>query len=406
MGGRTNFANIDIENISLEDLTKFDFSEISFDFNEEFYGNGMKRFATFFLTKAYDKWNNVTGYEHLEQIPKDVPVAFISTHREHSDYFIFALMLYLKGWGPPERKFVKIAAGENLYLKLPHRLFPFLNIDKWIRQAGGFQVYRKANQSEEEKKYLNTRLTLFVSKLIADNESILSYPDSGRAVSGRSKFNPAAIDLWVTGQRIAKKDSYIAPLAVSYEKDPSDRYFTYFKKIKETKKKRELTLREKINYYLYDLPGLFSHVLTKDLGNAYTNIGEPILIHASDIPDAVLQRAKYSVRLNKQIQKKCEELIEVTSTALFCRAVKKLQNNTEGKLYLPDLVSKITEEREQLKQSGARIGHVQDSEDVAKRAIGFLCTPFRRMIHNSGQCVQIVRQDVINYYANNIAHFK
>ncbi|MBW3012942.1 1-acyl-sn-glycerol-3-phosphate acyltransferase [Candidatus Woesearchaeota archaeon] len=409
MGRRTDFENVDLEKITLDNLGDFDFSEISFDFNEDFYRTDMKNFASWFLSKAFGKWNCITGKENLDLVPENLPVAFIANHREHSDYLIHALMLFLHPWSPPKRNYVKIAAGENLYLKLPHPFFPILNIDKWIRWAGAFQVYRKANQSDEEKKRLENRLALFVSKLVSENESILLYPDSGRAYSGKSKFNPAALSLLMTGQHITGKDLCVVPMATSYEKTPSDRYFKYFEKLKEIKKTRKPTLKEQFDYYFFDWPGLFIHVLTRDLGNAYTNIGKPIVIKADDIPSTLSQIGRHSVRLNKRIQAECEKLVEVTATALFCRAVKKMQEShsgCDGKLYLPDLVSVITEERECLRNAGARISHVVDSEKVAERAIGFLCSLFRRMIYNSHNTVTVARQDVVDYYANNIAHFR
>ncbi|MBD3259224.1 hypothetical protein GF371_01175 [Candidatus Woesearchaeota archaeon] len=409
MGGRTDFGNVDLEKIAIEELGDFDFSEIDFDFNEEFYRTDMKGFASWFLAKAFEKWNNITGLEHLDDVPKDMPVAFVATHREHSDYLIHALMLFNHPWSPPDRNYVKIAAGENLYLKLPHRFLPLLNIDKWIRWAGAFQVYRQGNKTEKEKTALQNRLAMYVAKLVNENESILIYPDSGRAYSGRSRFNPGAMHLLSVGQRISGKDLCIVPMATSYEKTPSDRYFKYFEELKDIKKTRKPTLKENFDYYFFDWPGLFIHVLTRDLGNAYTNIGKPVILKAEDVPLTIKEIEKYSVRKNKRLQKECEKLVEVTSTALFCRAVKKMQEGqagNDGKIYLPDLISVITEERRNLQQAGARTGHVADSRNVAERAIGFLCSPCRRMIYNSQETVTVARQDVIDYYANNIAHFR
>jgi glycerol-3-phosphate O-acyltransferase len=406
MRGRTDFGDIDLEDIHVDELDEFDFSDIAFHFDEDFYRDKMKRFARWFLGKAFDKWNVVTGQEHLDDIPEDTPVSFISTHREHTDYLAHGLMLFNFGWAPPKRKFMKIAAGENLYLQLPHPLIPILNIDDWIRRAGAFQVYRKANQTDEEKKFLENRLALYVAKLVNENESLLLYPDSGRSYTGKSKFNPGAIGLLVTGQFISGKDMYIVPMAISYEKTPADRYFNYWAKLKESWKKRKPTLKEKFDYYFYDWPGLFMHVMKKDLGNSYTNIGEPILLKAEDVPGTLSQAARYSVRTNRRIQRECEKLVEVTSTALFCRAVQGLQDRNRGKIYVPDLISKITEEREKLQEAGARVGHVLDSENVVERATSFLCAPFRRMIYNHANTVRVARQDVIDYYANNIAHFR
>ncbi|MBW2987828.1 1-acyl-sn-glycerol-3-phosphate acyltransferase [Candidatus Woesearchaeota archaeon] len=409
MGRRTDFENVDLEKISARDLDGFDFSDISFTFDEDFYRGDMKRFASWFLGKSFNRWNNITGLEHLDEIPKDMAGAFISNHREHSDYLIHALMLFLNSWGPPERKYVKIAAGENLFLKLPHARLPLLDIEKWIRQAGAFQVYRKANQTDEEKRFLENRLALYVAKLVNENEPILLYPDSGRSYNGKSKFNPGAIGLLITGQFISGKDIYIVPMAISYEKTPADRYFSFWGKYKEVWKKRKPTIKEKFNYYFYDWPGLFMHTLKKDLGNSYTNIGEPILLKAEDVPKTLSQAARYSVRLNRRVQKECEKLVEVTSTALFCRAVQKLKGTTaesDGKIYLSDLISRVSEEREKLQEAGARVGHVMDSENVMERATGFLSSPFRRMIYNHADTITVARQDVIDYYANNIAHFK
>ena len=404
MGCKKDFAGADLESITSEELSCYDFREISYDFNEDFYNNEMRKFTKWFLTNAYENWDIIQGQENLEKIPKDSPVFFIATHREHSDYLIHAYMLYIQGWIPPERKAVKIAAGENLYLKLPHQKLPILNIEKWIRQAGAFQIYRTGNRTNQEKTVLQNRLALFVAKMVSENESILLYPDSGRAYSGASDFNPSAINMILTAQHITGKNICLVPMATSYELVPADRYFQYFGALKDAKEQRKLTLKEKTNYYLYDWPNLLFHAFKKDLGNAYTNIGEPIIIKAGASTPSRYQRGKSSIKLSRQLQKKCEQLVEVTATSLFCRALKKEQAN--GKVYLPNLIARITEERENLIRAGARASNVQDSEHAAERAISILSAPFRRMINCRNQEINAARQDVIDYYASNIAHFK
>jgi 1-acyl-sn-glycerol-3-phosphate acyltransferase len=218
---------------------------------------------------------------HIEGPSIDVPtlmdsmVMAVSTHRSHTDYFLFGLILYNMGV-----KYVRIAAGDNL------TSFPVLG--KKFRSFGAFSIQR---DSAFRRSYVR-QLASDVAAMLEDNEPVLLFPEGGRSYRGNMMEikGGVLVSALIAQTRNPEKSVYLFPAAVSYEHLPELPYFGMLNRGKQMRKKENGFFKRLAGSVLYFGADIAAYLLFYfggwmgiKHGEAYVDYGSPLRVN--DIVD-------------------------------------------------------------------------------------------------------------------------
>jgi glycerol-3-phosphate O-acyltransferase len=359
-----------------------DYADIEHRFDERFYRTTLKKRVAGYLAGAFEQMPLVEGLEHLAEIPPGTNRVYTALHKSHLDYIIIPYMLAI----PLQQQPPAIAAGDNLFKK-----FGPLDFDKWIRESRGYKIIRTP-ADERERRTVLKQLLNYTSHLFGNKEDILLFPEGGRSYTGRTQpFKDAALSIMISAARGAARPVAFVPTDVSYERVPEDRFFPVFQAYKNNP-----SWFRKAGYYALDWPMIFAQqFFNKTLGTAVLRFGKPY-IYAQDSGEKTNGIKKI---ISGLLTERCNSLVEITPTALFSRACAQQGES------LDKVLRHMEDDAYAAAQAGRHISCVKyrSIPQVADRAVRFLNAPFRRFV-TMKDAVHVRRPDVVQYYANTIAH--
>ena len=315
-------------------------------------------------------------------------IIYASLHKSHFDYISICVKHVLEGLACP-----RTVAGTNLLSGITGKLTKLLTrIDmmKWgavpIKRGSSVSrdLYEVCSKIEEFLKSDKPILTFPETEMIKIGEKLSV--KTGRTYSGRIRkfasglFN-AAINVSKEGKKV-----YIVPVSVSYDFVAEDKYFSKLAKADKMKKSGSaLTAFAGKLYYTFLEFHFYWNMYRLGKGNIYIDIGQPFLVEPHSPKKELAQR----------VQKEAARCYRITMPALVCYAISKgATQKNELKRSLERYVALFNRKDINVCLPGESEESIdQTLHDLAKRKV--------ILNHNE---ISVKNQEMINYYANTIAH--
>jgi radical SAM superfamily enzyme YgiQ (UPF0313 family)/1-acyl-sn-glycerol-3-phosphate acyltransferase len=315
-------------------------------------------------------------------------IIYASLHWSHFDYIAICGKMFLEGLPCP-----RTIAGGNL-LK---------GMMGWsIKQLTGIDMMKwGAVPFERDSSGPRNLLTLCgsIEAFLRSDKPVLAFPEmetssngkrksirTGRAYGGKigkfaSSFFSAPIHVSKEGKKV-----YIVPVAVSYHFVAEDSYFPRLIKADKMRKSDDslVSFAGKLYYTLLEIH-FFCNIFRLGKGNIYIDIGRPIFVEPNASKQELAQRA----------QQEAARCSRITMLALVCYAIGKgATTNDELQKSVQGYASILKEAEANFQPSSGLRGGVEAAlQDLAQRKI---------ISNNDGILVR--KPEIINYYANTIAH--
>ena len=310
-------------------------------------------------------------------------ILFVSPHKSHVDYCLHPLVL-LRAF-PEQKFFPRIVAGVNLLEGYMGRLIQAL-IGINFHKAGAIPVERNGNSSRE--------ILQKIASYLKEETPVLLFPEfdketnkAGRSYDGKIKnFSP----LLLKSAKIAAKEGnevYIVPAVVSYDFVPEDKLFPRLITADIMRNSRNKSRKILGNmYYALIESFFFTTKFSLMQGNAYVDIGEPLLVTPQDNLRTLASKA----------QEECEKAYRVSSTALISRAL------TRGKYSVDEILDSVKHDINYL--NGKDIQFSNLSIDLEYSVQTTLENMMLRNIVVSDNDEILSKSNIVKYYANTIEH--
>jgi len=315
-------------------------------------------------------------------------IVYASLHKSHLDYIAICGKMFLEGLPCPRT----IAGGNLLNGIIGWSIKHFTGIDMMKWGAVPFE-----RDSSGSRNLLN--LCSRIEALLRNDKPVLAFPEmetsnngkrksirTGRAYCGKigkfasSLFSPA-INVSKGGKKV-----YIVPIAVSYNFVAEDSYFPRLTKADKMKKSDDslVSFAGKLYYAFLEIH-FFYNIYSLGKGNIYIDIGQPIFVEPNTSKKELAQRA----------QQEAARCSRITMPAMVCYAIGKGATTKEGLQKSVERYASILKEAEaNFQPSSGLHGCVEEAlQDLAQRKI----------ISNHGG-ILVKKPEIINYYANTIAH--
>jgi len=316
-------------------------------------------------------------------------ILYASLHKSHFDYIAICGKMFLEGLPCP-----RTIAGNNLVRGI---------IGKSVKHFTGIDMMRwGAIPLERDSSVSHNLLNLCsrIETILRSDTPILAFPEmeaasngtgdgrrTGRAYSGEIRnfasalFSPP-IKVSKEGKRV-----YIVPMAVSYDFVAEDGYFGSLAKADKMKKSDNLLVAFVGRlYYTFLESHFFYKMYSLGNGNIYIDTGQPILVEPNASKTELAQRA----------QEEATKCYRVTMPALVCYAVSK------GATSRDELQRTLETYGLMLEKVNANFHPLFGLKEGVDVALNDLTQ--RRIISNSNGTISVRKPEIINYYANTIAH--
>jgi len=235
--------------------------------------------------------------------------------------------------------------------------------------------------------------------LLKSDKPILAFPEietvsngnggsikTGRTYSGKTrKFAPA---LFSPAIHVAKegKKVYVVPVAVSYDFIAEENYFGKLVQAEKLKKSANFLIGiVGMLYYTFLESHFFRSMFNLGKGNIYIDMGQPILVEPNNSKKELAQGA----------QAEATKCYRVTMPALVSYGIAK------GIITLDELQKSIKRYASILKEVNVNFNPSEDLEEDVNLALQDLAYRNILSIQNS---ICVKKPEIINYYANTIAH--
>jgi glycerol-3-phosphate O-acyltransferase len=315
-------------------------------------------------------------------------IFYASLHKSHLDYIAICGKMFLEGFPCP-----RTVAGSNLltgWIGWSIKHLTGIDMMKW----GAIPVRRHLSIPRD----LPT-LCSRIEALLKSDKPILVFPEietstnghgnsikTGRAYSGKiRKFASALLSPAINASKEGKK-VYIVPMAVSYDFVAEDRYFCNLTKAVTMKESKNVlvSILGKL-YYLFLEFHFFYKMYHLGKGNIYIDTGQPIPVE----PNA---SKKELAHLAQQEAARC---YRVTMPALVSYAINK------GATARDELGKSVERYVSILRRSKANFQaplNLAESVDFGLQSLA------ERKIISNHNGISVRAPELINYYANTIAH--
>lgn len=315
-------------------------------------------------------------------------IIYASLHKSHFDYISICVKHILEGLACP-----RTVAGTNLLSGITGKLTKLLTrIDmmKW----GAVPIKRGSSVSRDLFEVCSK-----IEEFLKSDKPILTFPETemtkigeklsvktGRTYSGRIRkfasglFN-AAINVSKEGKKV-----YIVPVSVSYDFVAEDRYFSKLAKADKMKKSgSSLTAFAGKFYYTFLEFHFYRNMYRLGKGNIYIDIGEPFLVE----PDSSKRE------LAQRVQEEAARCYRITMPALVSYAISKgATNKNELKRSIERFIALLD-------GKNINFGLCMGPEESVDKTLHDL---EERKIISYHKDISVKNQQMINYYANTIAH--
>jgi glycerol-3-phosphate O-acyltransferase len=311
-----------------------------------------------------------------------------SLHKSHFDYIAICLKLFLEGLPYP-----RTIAGSNLLTWITRSLIKHSTKIDMIRW-GAISIQRTSSVSRDLPDICNR-----IEILLKSDKSVLTFPEmeiinrgekinikTGRAYTGKvRKFASALFSPAINASKEREK-LYIVPMSVSYDFVAEDSSFGSLAKADKMKKsKNPLACFAGKLYYTFLESRFFWNLYTLGKGNIYIDIGEPIRVEANASKKELAQRA----------QEEAARCYRITIPALVSYAISK------GSTSRDELQKSVERYSTMLKEANINFQPSSSLEESVNVALQGLSQ--RKIISNHKE-ISVRAPEIINYYANTIAH--
>jgi glycerol-3-phosphate O-acyltransferase len=315
-------------------------------------------------------------------------IMYASLHKSHLDYIAICGKMFLEGLPCP-----RTIAGSNLLTWIARR---------FIKHSAKIDMIKWGAVSMERNSSVSQNLLHICSRiqtLLRNDTPILAFPEmeaasngngngkrTGRTYTGKiRKFAPAlftpAINVSKEGKRV-----FVVPISVSYDFVAEDGYFSSLIKADKMKKsKNPLVFSAGKLYYTLLESYFFWNLYSLGKGNIYIDTGKPIPVE----PDA---SKKELAHLAQQEAARC---YRVTMPALVSYAINK------GATARDELGKSVERYVSILRRSKANFQaplNLAESVDFGLQSLA------ERKIISNHNGISVRAPELINYYANTIAH--
>jgi hypothetical protein len=316
-------------------------------------------------------------------------IIYASLHKSHLDYIVICGKMFLEGLSCP-----RTIAGSNLLtgiLGWSVKKFTGINMMKW----GAVPLKRGLSISHELPA-----LCTQIETLLKSNIPILVFPEietstngngnvikTGRAYSGKiRRFSSALFGSPIKVSKEGKK-VYILPMSVSYDFVAEDGYFSsLIKSYKmKTSENRLISLAGRL-YYTFLESHFFYNMYRLGKGNIYIDIGQPILVEPNASKKELAQRAQEGAARGSRI----------TMPALVSYVISKGATSKDG------LQKSAEHYTSMLRKANANFSMSLGLKEGIEWALGDLTE--KRIISSFNGTILVKKPQIINYYANTIAH--
>ena len=219
------------------------------------YSYPVIRFFDHFLSWLWTKLYSGVELNHFELLEEAAPgheVIYVPCHRSHIDYLLMSYVLYHRGLVPPH-----VAAGVNLNIPV---------IGGLLRRAGAFYMRRSFRNNRLYAKVFDAYLRKNLSKGV----SLEYFVEGTRSRTGRLLAHKnGMLSMTVQGfLRDQARPVVFVPIYIGYERIIESR--SYLSELTGKAKRKET------------FGGVMRsvHLLRKDFGRVYVNIGRPIFLDA------------------------------------------------------------------------------------------------------------------------------
>lgn len=316
-------------------------------------------------------------------------IFYASIHKSHLDYIAICGKMFLEGLPCP-----RTIAGSNLLKGIIGRSvkqFTGIDLVKW----GAIPVERDSAVPRTIHNLCNR-----IGSLLKRNKPILAFPEiemtangngntirTGRAYSGKiRKFAPALFSPAINASKEGEK-VFIVPISVAYDFVAEEGYFSRLINTDKMKKSENslISLIGKL-YYTFLESHFFYRMYSLGKGNIYIDTGQPILVEPNASKTELAQRA----------QEEAAKCARVTMPALVCYAISK------GSTSRDELQRAVETYRLTLEKVNANFHPLFGLKEGVDLALNDLTQ--RKIISNSNGTISVRKPEIINYYANTIAH--
>jgi glycerol-3-phosphate O-acyltransferase len=316
-------------------------------------------------------------------------IIYASLHKSHFDYIAICGKMVIEGLPCP-----RTIAGSNLLngiIGWSIKHFTGIDMMKW----GAVPFERDPSDS---RNLLN--LCGIIETLLKSDKPILAFPEmeaaskgiggdrkTGRAYSGKiRKFASALFSPAINVSKEGKR-SYIIPMSVSYDFVSEDGYFSRLTKARNMLRSGNVlaSFAGRL-YYTFLESHFFYKMYNLGKGNIYIDTGQPILVEPNASKKELAERA----------QKEAAKCSRVTMPALVSYAISK------GATSRDELQKSIEKYEAILKKANVNFHSSLELKESLDLTLKDLTE--RGIISNCNGTIPVKKPEMINYYANTIAH--
>ncbi len=364
----------------------------------------------------------IEGLENLKYFKSNHPdssFVYVSRHRSHIDYLETQLKLGKEGI--PTR----IQAGDNLFIG---------PLDPLLRHCGAFMVVRDEHgfysknwflnsvysclpnnlgpYKKQYETYVNRKLSKilyehYLRNILNNNESskdLLVYPEYVRESDGSLKygrsysgalldFSPYVFDLIQKTASNIDRAFFFVPVNVSYSQIIEDSFISQIPTLKKTNSKSLLYVKE----FIYIATRAFSPFFKP--GKFVLKFGEP----------SEIKKGYSTILSSSRSAKKLKDKVGLLET-VFAPQIIFYSMDKKTKIPFPKLEDKVMANISKLDNSGVdtsnlkRFDRTKSFDDLLEEVLRLFDAPKRRFVYVKDNHLCVLNSDVVNQYANHIAH--
>lgn len=343
-------------------------------------------------------------------------IVLVSNHLSEADFLEMSLFFYTK-----ELRLL-IQGGDNLFREdvriKSHYATTAINLDKYLRARGAFQVLRQPKDVyvEGRKKSLKGSTVMklnkaYLFKLVEDAEMFLQFPGQsgessqlkhGRPYDGRTVgFNRAMFQMLIDASEFEDKNVHLVPVNMSYESVLEDTLFSELEKLKTKIDSEQL--------YQYDMDHIIGEYMDPARQSRFClKFGMPSYLDTGSFWDrkGILKKS-LSEKLAEESYQKVMSMQTAFPSHIFFTAV-----GGDWYVEIPDLKERITRILTEIEETHADMHYLRDKSGETKtpdaiidETISKFRSNGRKVIAEKNGAIEIRKKDVAKQYANHIAHF-
>jgi glycerol-3-phosphate O-acyltransferase len=349
------------------------------------------RVAGWLLNLFYKVSVEYEDREKLERLPRDSVIVYLMNHRSNADYVLVSYAL-------AGQVAISYAVGEWA------RAFPLEHI---FKAFGSYFVRRKYREA-----LYHAVLERYVQLITREGVTQGIFLEGGLTRDGRLRSPKIGLLDYVLG--IARDPAYrdrisVVPVAVNYDRVLEDRSLLRELAAREGRGRpsRVRQLREVVHYAWWNSARLVMR-RWKRYGRAAVAVGAPVSLlpwlerehNLFELPRS--DRLGRVQALSDELLARIGLLIPVTPVPLACAAIQSLEGD-----FLPraKLLERMEEMRDALVELNGRVIRAdRDIAETLERALRMLT--MRRVLVEEGEGYVVLprNRELVNYYANSIAH--